>query len=121
MKQLLVILLLSFLITSCNKIKTGVILIPDNEVPTWLKSDIEQQQNKILTSPKSTAPYGAWIRFNWNNDYYFEYHNYLSSSSPKAISFNRDTLHIIANDINTDYGKNKCCRTFVWRAPKYLE
>jgi hypothetical protein len=65
--------------------------------------------------------YGGWLRYDWQNEYYFEYHNSLSSSAPRAISVDGDTLHIWANDVNTDYYKEKCCMTFVWKAPKYKE
>ena len=32
-----------------------------------------------------------------------------------------DTLHIWANDVTTDYYKEKCCRQLVWKAPKYKD
>ena len=48
---------------------------------------------------------GGWLRYDWQNEYYFEYHNALSSSSPRAISTKGDTFHIYANDFTTDYYK----------------
>ena len=96
-------------------------LIPENEVPDWLKTKISQDEQTIIDSPKSMTAYGCWLRYSWLNEYYFEYHNVLSSSSPRAISLKGDTLQIWANDINTDYCKEKCCQQYVWKAPKYKE
>ena len=117
MKKTALMLFFSIMFVSCEK----DYLIPDNEVPDWLKTDIKQQEQIIKDSPKSESAYGAWMRYNWQNESYFEYHNILSSSSPRAISAKGDTLHIWANDVNTDYCKEKCCKEYVWKAPKYKE
>jgi len=94
-------------------------LIPKNEVPEWLKTKISQDEQIIKDSPQSWLNYGAWLRYSWQNEYYFEYYNELSSSGPRAISTNGDTLHIYVNDINTVYYKEKCCKQYVWKAPHY--
>jgi hypothetical protein len=105
------------MIISCEKDS----LVPENEIPGWLKTIIIQDEQIIKDSPKFMTAYGCWLRYTWQNEFYFEYHNVLSSSSPRAVSFEGDTLHIWANDINTDYCKGKCCRRYVWKAPKYKE
>jgi hypothetical protein len=117
MKKLMLLLIFPFVIFSCNK----DYLVPGNEVPGWLKTKIRQDEQKISDTPKLMYAYGAWLRYRWQNEYYFEYHNVLSSSSPIPISFNGDTLHINAWDINTDYYKEKCCKQYVWKAPEYDE
>jgi hypothetical protein len=117
MKNLLLLLFFCLLFSSCEK----DYLVPDREVPDWLKAKISQDEQKIKDSPKLMYSYGAWLRYKWQNEYYFEYHNVLSSSSPRAISANCDTLHIWADDVNTDYYKEKCCKQYVWKAPDYKE
>jgi hypothetical protein len=115
MKKILLMVLISGMLISCEK----AYLIPDNEVPDWLKSDIKTQEQIMHDNPSSCIYYGAWLRYSWQDEYYFEYHCSCSSSSPRAISTKGDTLHIWANDVTTDYYKEKCCRQLVWKAPKY--
>jgi len=117
MKKTALMVFFSFLLFSCEK----DYLIPVKEVPEWLKAKINQDEQIIKDSPKLMNAYGAWLRYTWQNEYYFEYHNVLSSSSPRAISAKGDTLHIWADDINTDYCKEKCCKRYVWKAPNYKE
>ncbi len=117
MKKSGLLLFIFIMLVSCRK----DYLIPANEVPDWLKADIQHQEQVIRDSPRLMNAYGAWLRYEWQNEYYFEYHNILSSSSPRAITVNRDTLHILANDVNTDYYKGKCCKRFVWKAPRFSD
>jgi hypothetical protein len=115
MKNLALLITFSFVFFSCQK----DYYISNKEVPKWLKDNIEQQEQIIKDSPQLMNSWGAWLRFNWKNEYYFEYHNVLSSSLPRAISTNGDTLHFYATDANTEYFKEKCCKEYVWKAPKY--
>ncbi|MFA5818250.1 MAG: hypothetical protein WC854_03105 [Bacteroidales bacterium] len=117
MRKIALMFTFSLIFFSCEK----DYLIPKNEVPEWLKTKIKQDEQIIKDSPQSWINYGAWQRYKWQNEYYFEYHNTLSSSLPKPISTNGDTLHIYAFDINTDYAKEKCCKQYVWKAPEYKE
>jgi hypothetical protein len=117
MKKLVLMFSFTLMFISCEK----DYLVPEKEVPDWLKTKISQDEQAIKDSPKYMTSYGCWLRYSWQNEYYFEYHNVVSSSSPRAISFKGDTLHIWANDINTDYCKEKCCKQYVWKAPKYKE
>jgi hypothetical protein len=115
MKKFALIFILSFFFISCEK----DYLIPNKEVPDWLKTIISQEEQIIKDSPQLMNSFGAWLRYNWQNDYYFEYHNVLSSSLPRVISSKGDTLNFYATDANTDYFKKKCCKEYVWKAPKY--
>ncbi len=116
MKTIVTLSLTLFLfLISCEK----DYLIPSNEIPDWLKLKIDQDEQFYKDNTRSMVAYGCWVRFSWQSEYYFEYHNILSSSSPRAISYDRDTLKILANDINTDYCKEKCCKEYVWKGPKF--
>lgn len=117
MKKITLIFLLSLLFFSCEK----DFLIPDKEVPEWLKAEIRNDELTMREHPSSCLYYGAWLRYTWKDDYYFEYHCSCSSSSPLAISTKGDTLHIVANDVTTDYYKEKCCRELVWKASEYTD
>jgi hypothetical protein len=114
-QKIIFLSLISFILFSCEK----DYLIPDKDVPDWLKSKINQDEN-MMQDYTSSCLY-AWLSYNWQDEYYFEYHCSCSSSSPRAISTKCDTLHIWANDVTTDYYKEKCCRQLVWKAPNYTD
>ena len=121
MRKLVWIFIFSLLLFSCKKDNQKGYLLPDSEIPEWLKTQIKKDEQKIQDTPKYMASYGGWLRYNWQSVYYFEYHNMLSSSSPIPISFNGDTLHVFANDINSAYSKEKCCSVYVWKAPRFMD
>ncbi len=119
MKKLFFVLASCLFLSSCEK---KVEFVPENEIPTWLKTKIQQNELALLQNPKNIVISGsAWIRYKWNNDYYFE--NWVMTSSTFAfpISFDRDTLKVCPVCIGTDYYDNKCCKQFVWKGANYLE
>ncbi len=114
MKNILISLFaLILLLSSCKK----DYLIPSDELPGWLKSKISQDEQIIKEQPKLMNAYGGWLRYSWNNEYYFEYHNELSSSLPMATSFNEETK--IPSYTDNEYNREKCCLTYVWKGPKF--
>ena len=113
MKKILLFLFISIMFVSCEK----DYLISNKDVPDWLRTDIKHQEQVIKDSPQLMNAYGGWLRYNWQNEYYFEYHNSLSSSSPRAISVNGDTLKIWANDVNTDYYKKNVAKRLFGKHP----
>lgn len=96
-------------------------LVPENEIPAWLKTKIQQDEQIVKQSPNSGVAYGAWLRYRWGNEYYFEYNNIVSISSSLPIPFseNGDSLIVISGGTNSDYWSKKCCMEYVWKAPKY--
>jgi hypothetical protein len=40
-------------------------LIPDKEVPEWLKTMINQDEQYMLDHSSSCLFYGAWLRYLW--------------------------------------------------------
>lgn len=117
MKKAALMFFISLIFFSCEKEKNY--LIPANEIPEWLKTKISQDEMKIQQNPKYMTSWGAWIRYRWQNTNYFEYHNILSSSSIAPVSEGGDTLYYGATNLN--YDKEKCCKEYVWKAPKYTE
>ena len=116
MKKIALMFVLSLAFLSCEKTLPDV---PDNEIPVWLKTKISQDEQTIQQSPKYMASWGAWIRYKWQNDYYFEYHNILSSSSVAPVSVSGDTLYYGAT--NLTYYNEKSNKQYVWKAPNYKE
>jgi len=116
MRRLVLALFISVMFTSCEKTLTDV---PENEIPAWLKTRISQDEQIIKDSPQHKSSWGAWIRYKWQREYYFEYHNILNSLSVDPISENGDTLY--NGGISMKYFYEKCCRQYVWKAPNYRE
>lgn len=117
MKKIMLLSILTFFFISCEK---EDYLIPAKDIPDWVKADIKNHEQKIKDSPQLMYSYGAWLRYKWQNDYYFEYHNSCSSTSPKAYSYDGNT-RIEVWDKTTDYYKEKCCKVYVWKAPEAID
>lgn len=117
MKKIALLILFSFYLLSCEK----DYLVPKSEVPNWLKTEINKAEKIIKESPTGLTSYSAWIRYQWLDEYYFEYNAGASSSSPKAISTTQDTLRVNPWDTTTDYYMERCCRQIIWKGPKYSE
>ena len=117
MNRLLPLLLLASLLLSCEKEK----MVPEDEWPQWLRTTIEEHESFIRANPKSSAAVGAWKRTTWDRVYYYEYYNLLSSSMPIAISHSGDTLETYVGDPDSDYDKEKCCGTWVWKGPDFID
>jgi len=113
----LLLLLLTLLSASCEK----QYLVPESELPGWLKDNIQEQVQSIQENPKGMAATGAWKRARWNKEFYYEYHNPLLSSMPRPISHSGDTLKVWVGDTDTDYYKEKCCTSWVWKGPDYID
>jgi len=116
-KKILPCILLACLLCSCEK----DYLVPESELPQWLKTSIKQDEKAIEENLKGGAALGAWIRTRWDEAYFYEYHNLLLSSMPRPISHGGDTLDLWVGDIHTDYHKEKCCVVYVWKGPDYIE
>lgn len=109
MKKLLLSCLVSaFFLISCQKDDTTV----NVELPKWLKSKIEQDEQFVNQNPKSMPAWGIWEIVEYKGEIYFGYSNLVSSLAfYNPISFDQDTLHWDAHD---DYLKKKCCSEAVW-------
>ncbi len=110
--------LLSIALFSCERALPDV---PESEIPDWLKTRISLDEQRIEVSPKTMSAWGAWIRYKWQNEFYFEYNNVLSSTTIVPISEKGDSLYKNANETNMKYYNEKCCKQYVWTAPKYKE
>lgn len=109
--------LMALLLVSCDK----EYLVPERELPQWLKDNIEMLEQNIADNPKSMAKISAWMRTEWKHEYYYEYYNPLLSSMPRPISHSGDTLDVWIGDMDSDYFKEKCCSVYVWKGPDYKE
>jgi hypothetical protein len=118
MKKLILLLLFPLIFISCEKNSDKNYLVPENEIPAWLKTRIQQDEQAINATPKYMPSYGAWKRYEWNNEFYFEYINYLSSYRGTAIAFSGETMSYEEYAL---FIKERCCMKYVWKAPSYEE
>ena len=116
MKKLLIFFTITLLLSACEK----DYLVPSNEVPEWLKERIAEDEATIKEDPKLMPNYGAWIRYEFNNESYYEYDNPLSSLSRNPYSEAGVRVNTMEQPY-IEYWDNKCCEIFVWKAPKYKE
>ena len=117
MKKLLLLISFTFFLISCQK---DNYLIPNSEVPKWLKERIAQDEKAISSNPQSGLDVTAWIRYKYNDNYYFEYRNGLSNGGPEIYTY--DGIQIMLNqDPYLNFNSEKCCKQFVWKGPNYLD
>lgn len=117
MKNPIILISFALVMLSCEK----DYLIPKEDIPDWLKTRIEISDKLLKDKPKAMDAYGAWIRYEWENDYYFEYSNILSSYIGGPITFQGDTLGYITDPRVMDYAQNRCCKQYVWKGPRFKE
>ena len=112
MKNLIILFVLFLLFSSCKKEE----FVPENEIPVWLKDQIQWYDSALKQNPENYVLNGtAWIRYKWNNEYYFEFRSIISSSFAFPISFQQDTLKVCPVCSGTDYHDTKCCKQYVWK------
>ena len=116
MKKILLILLPAVLLISCERTQYQ----PSGEVPAWLRQQIVEIEDQIRENPRSGLNISAWIRYTYNDEYYFEWHNLLSSSFPPIYDFD-ENLMFFSWDSNDDYQKGKCCREYIWKGPSWSD
>jgi hypothetical protein len=115
MKKLLFLFTILIFLTSCEKR-----FVPEDEIPSWLKDIINDYNLSLQQKPNNPVLNGtAWIRYKWNNEYYFEHRSMISSSFDYPISFIRDTLKVCPVCAGIEYHDNKCCKQFVWKGSIY--
>ena len=118
MKKLLFLLIICILIlASCEKKES---LVPKSELPTWLKDIVDGYDLALQQNTNNPVLAGTvWIRYKWNNDYYFEHQSMISSSFDYPISYNRDTLKVCPVCTGTAYHDNKSSKQYVWKGSIY--
>ena len=52
----------------------------DPGIPTWLQARIQEDEATIALDSTLPPNYGAWLRYQFEGEYYVEYDNPLSSS-----------------------------------------
>lgn len=116
MKKIYFILLLVLSISACKKDNT----FSQDDIPNWLKERILEDEKIIASNPHSGLDIACWVRYEYSNNYYFEYVNLLSSSFPPVYDFDGKEYNAYL-ELNSDYLKNRCCKTYVWRGPSYID
>ena len=114
--QFLIVATILLVTVACEKEEN--FLISSTEIPAWLQEQIEEDEKIIDADPKRMQNFGAWIRYEFNDAYYFEYDNPLSSLSRNPYSQEGIRVDVFQAPY-TNYWKDKCCEQYVWKGPKY--
>lgn len=115
MRKFSFLIILVICLGSCEKNE----FVPDNEIPSWLKERIALDEAKINSDPMSGLDIGAWIRYKFEGEFYFEYKNGLSSVGLHLYS--KTGNPIIATELWWGkYRDGKCCKKYVWKGPSYF-
>lgn len=107
---------LSFFMSCQTEDDTGT---ADLEIPDWLQRRIENDEAIIATDSTHFPAYGAWAKYEFREDIYFEYKNPVSSLSFSAFFWDGSPVNFSAS-LQADYQREKCCKQYVWQAPKYV-
>lgn len=110
MKKVFILLLFSLFLTSCEK----DYLVPNKEVPQWLKDRIAKDQK----DPNSFSDISAWIRYEYKDKYYYEY-NLMTSSQYPPVYTDDGQLFSQTKDSYIDYMNTKCCKKYIWKGKSY--
>ena len=113
MKKTFLLIIAAILCFSCEK----EYMVPKREVPDWLQKRISDDEQIIKSHPHLMQNYGAWYRYKFERDYYYEYDNPLSSSYPNIYSHAGDRSYAVLSF--TNYQRDKCCEKLIWKAPNY--
>ena len=88
-------------------------------VPAWLQAQIDEDEAVIASDSSRLENYGAWIRYSFKNEFYYEYDNPLSSSFGSPFSEEGDVANL-SNPFFTNYQNERCCARYIWEGPRYL-
>ena len=119
MKTARFLTLATLLLLSVSCEKEEDLLIASADIPDWLYEQIQEDKKIIEADPKRMQNFGAWIRYEFNHAYYFEYDNPLSSLSRNPYSQAGIRIDVTQAPY-IHYWSDKCCEQYVWKAPKYL-
>jgi hypothetical protein len=120
MKKLFTFIAFCLLLTSCNKISAPNLLLPGSQVPKWIQEKIISDEMEIAANPQSGLDISAWIRYEFQDAYYFEYRNGYSSSGPVVYNY-KGTKILLNQPPFTSFETGKCCKAFVWKSIHYID
>ena len=116
MKRVLLLLLPVIMLTACEK----QYLVPSGDVPAWLKEMILDAEKGESKPPMYASDLGAWVRYKYDGNYFFEWINPIMSSFPPVYDHDGNLLSM-DHDKYTRYQTGKCCKKYVWKGSAFPE
>jgi hypothetical protein len=113
MKRVLLLLLPVIMLTACEKQN----LVPSGDVPGWLKELIREAEEGQSTTPMLASDMGAWVRYKYEGNYYFEWINPIMSSFPPVYDVAGD--QVMEQAVYAPYQTGKCCKKYVWKGSAF--
>jgi hypothetical protein len=91
---------------------------PLDTIPPWLKQSIARDMTIIWQSPHLVNNYGAWYKYVYMGEPYYQYENPLSSSWPQVFDVEGDRVNVF-EEPHDQYFNMRCCKKLIWKAPRY--
>ena len=113
MKRVLLLLLPVMMLTSCEK----QYLVPSGDVPAWLKDMILDAEKGESNPPMYASDFGAWVRYKYDGNYFFEWINPIMSSFPPV--YNQAGDKVMEQVVYVPYQNGKCCKKYVWKGSAF--
>lgn len=114
MNKILLGILFVLVASACKKEETYT----DVEDPEWLKARIERDNELIRSNPNSGFEKAAWLRYEWESDYYFDYINLDNSSGVETYTYDGTRLSL-SDEAVAEYVAKRCCEHVIWVGPGY--
>jgi hypothetical protein len=114
MKRVILLLLPVMLLTACEKQS----FVPSGDVPEWLKEMIREAEEGDSNPPMYGTDFGAWVRYKYAGNYYFEWINPILSSFPPVYD-QSGRLSNMDQDEYARYQNGKCCKKYVWKGSAF--
>lgn len=113
MKRVILLLLPVIMLVACEKQN----LVPSGEVPPWLRDMIREAEAGISSPPMFATDMGAWVRYRYEGNDYYEWRNPIMSSFPPV--YNRAGFKLTEQSVYIPYQNGKCCMKYVWKGSSF--
>jgi hypothetical protein len=113
MKRVILLLLPVIMLTSCEKQN----LLPSGDIPPWLKEMIREAEAGESSPPMFASDMGAWVRYRYEGNYFFEWLNPIMSSLPPV--YTREGLQVMDQSVYIPYQNGKRGKKYVWKGSSF--
>lgn len=113
MNKVVLFSLIAFIALSCKKD-----VYTDAADPDWLKDRIAADEETIKNYSQSGLDMAAWIRYEWQSLYFYDYINPNNSSGSETYTYEGERIYFSYVAL-AQYHAERCCEVMVWKGAKY--
>ncbi len=116
MKEISILFIVLVCAIACGKSD----MVDPEEIPQWLKTEIQNMESEMFEDPHSMHHNAAWIRYTYKNNFYYEYYSPLMSSFPKPYDESRAHAFLDPSMLET-YRSERKNKKYVWKGPRFTD